>query len=32
MVNKTKGLFNEESDDAMLEAGEGSDEIDEGFL
>lgn len=30
MVDKAKNLFNEESDDAILDAA--SDEIDEGFL
>ena len=32
MVNKAKNIFKDESDDAMLEAGEASDEIDEDFL
>jgi len=34
MMDKAKGLFNDDSDDAdvMLEAGDGSEEIDEGFL
>ena len=33
MMNKAKGLFGDSDDnDAALEAGEGSEEIDENFL